>query len=140
MAGGLREESGGPAREPTGDNVAQQRPAEERTWWNRARDEVSSWFGDTSALARRQRDEAVGDHSGQGPMQDGDEDARILFDVNRALTDEATIDASRIRTAVRAGVVTLEGTVITSADRKRAEDLVLVVRGVTHVSNKLLVG
>ena len=52
--------------------------AEPRTLLDRTKDEVQSWFGDPGALARRQRDEAVGDQTGKGPALEGDEDARIL--------------------------------------------------------------
>src|SRR5665213_1802355 len=70
--------------------------AERRSWMDRARDEVTAWLGDRGALRRRQWDEAVGDHSGQGPAPVLDGDARILDDVSRHLTGDRVLDASRI--------------------------------------------
>jgi osmotically-inducible protein OsmY len=116
-----------------------QRPVEGRSWWNRASDEVSSWFGNPGALSRRQRDQAVGDHRGEGPQSDLDPDARIVDDVSKRLTEDAQINASKVEVVARAGEVTLNGTVTTSAERARAEELAAAVAGVNQVQNKLLV-
>jgi osmotically-inducible protein OsmY len=113
--------------------------AEPRSWWNRTADEVSSWFGNTDAMRRRQRDEAVGDHAGKGPNTEITADTRIVDDVSRHLTADSALDASRMEVLCSAGVVTLNGEVITAADRSHAEHLAAAVSGVTSVQNNLLV-
>jgi osmotically-inducible protein OsmY len=115
-------------------NTDQPRPLVER-----AKDEVASWFGDASAASRRQRDEAVGDHTGKGPQNDLDPDARIVADINQRLKDDADIDASRVEVASHSGAVTLNGQVTTSAQRAKAEDVAHAVAGVTQVENRLIV-
>jgi osmotically-inducible protein OsmY len=116
-----------------------QRPEEGRSWWNRASDEVSAWFGNPGALGRRQRDRAAGDHRGEGPQSDLDPDARIVDDVSKRLTEDGQINASKVEVVARAGEVTLNGTVTTAAERARAEELAAAVAGVNQVQNKLLV-
>jgi osmotically-inducible protein OsmY len=112
---------------------------ESRPLVERAKDEVASWFGDANAASRRQRDEAVGDHSGKGPQSDLDPDARIVDDISQRLRDDADIDASRVEVASHSGAVTLNGQVTTSAQRAKAEDVAHAVAGVTQVENRLLV-
>jgi len=114
-------------------------PGERRPFMTRAGDEVAAWFGNVGALGRRQRDEAVGDHSGEGPAGDNAADARLLAEVSDRLTADAKLDASRIRVVVMAGTVTLNGSVITAADRKLAEQNAAAA-GATHVVNNLIVG
>ena len=110
-----------------------------RGWLDRTTDEVSAWFGNQDALRRRQRDEAVGDHTGKGPKTSLDPDTLILEQVNQQLTVDPDLDASNVEVAVHAGVVTLDGAVITSADKRRAEYLAAAVTGVSKVRNDLLV-
>ncbi len=112
---------------------------EPRSWWNRASDEVSAWFGNPGALSRRQRDQAAGSHKGEGPQSHLDPDARIVDDVSRRLTEDDRVNASKVEVLARAGEVTLNGTVTTSAERARAEELAAAVAGVNQVQNKLLV-
>jgi osmotically-inducible protein OsmY len=114
--------------------------AEPRSWVARTTDEVKAWFGDRDALRRRQWDEAAGDHTGQGPAVEMDEDSRITAELSTALASERNLDASNIKVAVRAGVVTLDGMVRISADRTLAEAAAWKIRGVVGVRNNLFVG
>jgi osmotically-inducible protein OsmY len=114
--------------------------AEPRSWWDRTADEVAAWFGNVDAMRRRQRDEAAGDHTGQGPASGLDEDARIVDAISRRMTNDAALDASRVRVACHAGAVTLTGAVTTSADRDHAGHLAAAAPGVSEVRNDLIVG
>ena len=115
------------------------RYAERRNWMDRTTDEVASWFGNTAAMRRRQWDEASGDHTGQGPARHVDDDTRIVDELNRRLTADSQLDASNIQTSARDGVVTLDGSVTTSAGAQRAEGLAVDVKGVSQVINNLVV-
>ena len=112
---------------------------EPRPLVERAKDEVAAWFGNPEAAARRQRDEAVGDHSGQGPQSDLDEDARIVDEVSRKLTADPAVDASRIAVVAHDGVVVLSGQVLTIAHRLHAEEVAHTAAGVSQVENRLVV-
>jgi osmotically-inducible protein OsmY len=105
-----------------------------RGWWDRAGDEVASWFGDEDAARRREMD-----HSGRGPSNYTRSDDRIREDVNDNLTDDWAVDARNITATVRNGEVTLEGTVSTRLQKRRAEDCAEDVSGVKHVQNNLRV-
>ena len=107
---------------------------EERGWFERAGDEVSSWFGDEDAERRREQD-----HRGRGPTGYTRSDERIREDVNDRLTDDWRVDASKIQTTVSKGEVTLEGTVPNREQKRRAEDCVEDISGVKHVQNNLRV-
>jgi osmotically-inducible protein OsmY len=129
----------GPPPGRDADRREAHRSAEPRTWLSKASDEVAAWFGNPGALSRRQRDKAVGDHTGQGPASQLDGDARIVDDINRRLTDDPGLNASRINVVSASGAVTLNGSVSTSDERRRAEDLAGAVAGVDRVQNKLIV-
>jgi osmotically-inducible protein OsmY len=137
----------GQSHRPTPDSDAESKPpirndgvpAEPRPFLERAGDEVAAWFGNPGALSRRQRDEAVGDHSGKGPAGDSAADARLLAAVADRLTQDARLDASGIRITVISGSVTLHGSVITGADKVLAEKDAQAA-GAGHVTNNLLVG
>lgn len=107
---------------------------EDRGFWDRATDEVASWFGDEDAAQRRERD-----HRGRGPKDYIRSDERIREDANDRLTDDPRIDASNIALTVQTGEVTLNGTVDSRAEKRRAEDLVERISGVKHVQNNLRV-
>jgi osmotically-inducible protein OsmY len=109
---------------------------EERTWFDRARDEVSSWMGDRDAMHRRQAD---GEHRGRGPKGYRRSDERIRDDVNDRLTDDAWLDAQGVEVMVQDAEVTLTGTVRSREDKKRAEAIAETVSGVDHVQNNLRV-
>jgi len=109
---------------------------EERTWFDRARDEVSSWMGDRDALHRR---EADGEHRGRGPKGYRRSDERIREDIADRLTDDSWLNAENIEIAVADGDVTLSGAVRSREDKKRAEALAESVTGVGNVQNNLRV-
>lgn len=112
---------------------------EDRGWWDRASDEVASWFGDEEAQRRRQMDEQRAHRRGRGPKGYRRSDERIREDVNDRLSDDYYIDASEIEVAVESTEVTLTGTVPTRNDKRRAEDIAESVSGVSNVENRLRV-
>ena len=107
----------------------------ERGFWDRASDEVASWFGDEDAERRRVQDQ----FRGKGPRNYQRSDTRILEDVNDRLSDDPMLDASDIEVAVSKSEVTMTGTVSSRFDKRRAEDLAERVSGVSHVQNNLRV-
>lgn len=121
---------------------------EGRSFIDKARDEVSSWFSSRTEPYRDEgyRGEAYrsepgqGTHRGRGPRGYRRSDERIREDVSDRLTEDAWLDASDIEVSVQAGEVTLSGTVRQRADKRRAEDAADHVSGVTHVQNNLRVG
>lgn len=116
------------------------RPARgnDRDFWDRASDEVASWFGDDDAARRRRRDERE-DHRGRGPKGYTRSDDRIREDVSDALSDDSMVDASDISVTVSGSEVTLNGTVQNRSAKRRAEDCADNVSGVKHVQNNLRV-
>ncbi|MEE1657966.1 BON domain-containing protein [Microvirga sp. CF3062] len=111
---------------------------EERGLFERAGDEVRSWFGDDDAERRRDRDmRESGQHRGRGPKGYQRSDARILEDVNDRLTEDPHVDASEIDVRVENREVTLTGTVNSRFEKRHAEDIAESVSGVTHVQNNL---
>lgn len=114
-----------------------------RGWWDRASDEVSSWFGDEYAARRREedrrRDEAEEYYRGKGPRGYVRSDDRIREDVSDRLADNPILDASEIDVSVSGGEVTLGGTVDSRYSKRLAEDLSEDVSGVKHVQNNLRV-
>jgi len=112
----------------------------ERGWWDRASDEVASWFGDEEAERRRRYDEIQqGQHRGRGPKSYRRSDERIREDINDRLTDHAYLDASNIDVSVKDGEATLSGSVYNRRAKRLAEDVVENVSGVSHVQNNLRV-
>lgn len=105
---------------------------ERRGFFQRAGDEVASWFGDDDAARRREAD-----HRGRGPSDYTRSDERIREDINDALTHDWRLDASHVRVTVKDGEVTLEGTVDSRQDKRRAEDLADNITGAHHVQNNL---
>jgi sporulation protein YlmC with PRC-barrel domain len=81
----------------------------------------------------------TGGHRGRGPRGYKRSDDRIREDVNDRLSDHPLLDASGIDVTVNNGVVTLSGTVNDRSDKRRAEDLVLMVPGVADVLVSLTV-
>ena len=106
---------------------------QQRGFWDRASDEVSSWFGDDEARRRREMDE----HRGRGPKGYTRSDERIREDVNDRLTDDGWLDASDIEVQVSSSEVTLTGEVKSREEKRRAEDIADAVSGVKHVQNNL---
>lgn len=111
---------------------------EDRGFFERAGDEVRSWFGDEEAERRRDRDMRMGEHHrGRGPKGYQRSDQRILEDVNDRLTDDPHLDASEIEVSVSNREVTLSGTVNSRFEKRHAEDRAESVSGVSHVQNNL---
>ncbi|MFH1557053.1 MAG: BON domain-containing protein [Pseudomonadota bacterium] len=108
---------------------------QDRGLWDRASDEVSSWFGDEGAERRRREDQ----FRGRGPKNYSRSDDRVREDVSDRLTDDWQVDASEIEVNASGGEVTLTGTVSDRAQRRRAEDVAEQVSGVRHVQNNLRV-
>lgn len=139
--GGLRDEVFGArperaypgSRDHRGGHGGQGR--DERGFFERAADEVSSWFGDDDAEQRRRQDQ----HRGRGPKGYSRSDERIREDVNDRLTDDPWLDASDIEVTVTGREVTLSGEVMSREDKRRAEDIAESVSGVVHVQNNLRV-
>jgi osmotically-inducible protein OsmY len=114
------------------------RSDDDRNWFDKAGDEVQSWFGDRDAERRRRQDRMrEGDHRGRGPSGYRRSDERIREDVNDRLCDDSWLDASNIEVQVREGEVTLTGMVHDRHDKHHAEDLAERVSGVRHVQNNL---
>jgi len=82
---------------------------------------------------------AEGEHRGKGPKDYTRSDQRIQEDACDRLADDSHLDASNITVAVSKGEVTLDGTVGSRADKRRAEDCVDGCSGVRHVQNNLRV-
>ncbi|MGO4571324.1 BON domain-containing protein [Microvirga sp. 2TAF3] len=114
---------------------------DERSFFERAGDEVRSWFGDEEAERRRDMDmrRSAQYHRGRGPKGYQRSDERIREDVNDRLTDDPHIDASEIQVTVSSREVTLDGTVGSRFEKRHAEDIAEFVSGVTHVQNNLRV-
>jgi len=106
---------------------------DDRGFFERAGDEVRSWFGGDDRQGGEQR------HRGRGPRNYTRSDDRIRDDVNDRLTDDPHIDASDIEVSVSNREVTLSGHVNNRFEKRHAEDLAESVSGVTHVQNNLRV-
>jgi osmotically-inducible protein OsmY len=105
---------------------------DDRGFFERAGDEIASWFGDEDAERRREMD-----NRGRGPGNYTRSDERILEDVCDQLTEDWRVDASNIQVTVKEGEVTLDGTVDSRQAKRRAEDCVHDLSGVKHVQNNL---
>jgi osmotically-inducible protein OsmY len=134
-AGGYGSSGYGPGfgRSGYGGSYGQQQGG--RGFWDKASDEVSSWFGDDDARRRREQDE----HRGRGPKGYTRSDERITEDVNDRMTDDGWLDASDVEVQVSSGEVTLTGQVNSREEKRRAEDIAEAVSGVKHVQNNLRV-
>ena len=111
----------------------------DRGWWDRTRDEVSSWFGDDDAERRRDMDKKAGPHKGKGPKDYRRSEDRIREDVCYRLADDDMVDASDINVEIKDNEVILTGTVTSREEKRRAEDLVESVYGVQNVENRIRV-
>jgi osmotically-inducible protein OsmY len=96
-------------------------------------------MGDEEAERRRRMDYARGGHYGKGPRGYTRSDDRIREDIHDRLTDDWMLDATNITVTINGGEVTLDGTVNSREDKRRAEDLADNVSGVRHVQNNLRV-
>jgi len=135
--GGYGQRSGSGSEGWSGEGNWSRGRDNDRGFLDRASDEVSSWFGDEDAEARRRMDRERGGKFGKGPQGYSRSDDRIREDVNDRLTDDWFLDATMITVAVSDGEVTLSGTVHGREDKRRAEDVAENVSGVKHVQNNL---
>lgn len=125
----------GHATDFTGGGTATRRHRhrhEERGFFDRAGDEIASWFGDEEAERRREMD-----HRGRGPSNYIRSDERILEDACDRLTEDRGVDARKMTVTVDKGEIALDGTVNTRWEKRRAEDCVHDISGVGHVQNNL---
>ncbi len=79
------------------------------------------------------------DFRGLGPRGYQRSDERVLEDACELLRDDERIDASNIEVAVQGGELTLSGGVNSRVEKRRAEDIVAAVSGVSDVHNRLRV-
>jgi hypothetical protein len=81
-----------------------------------------------------------GPHRGKGPMNFTRSDERIREQVCELLADDDFVDATNIEVTVKAGEVTLAGTVEDRQTKRAVEDIVERASGVKDVHNQLKVG
>jgi len=115
----------------------------DRGWWDRTKDEVSSWFGnDDDERNRRRGDQqsSSSNYKGRGPKGYQRSSERIREDVCDRLSDDEWLDASNIEVQVQGDEVILTGSVNSREDKRRAEDLVESIYGVRNVENRIRVG
>lgn len=144
----------------------QQQQFGDRGFWEKTKDEVSSWFGDEEAERRREFDRRMSDmeesrrgmedygqgryartsssfsmssHRGKGPKAYRRSDDRIREDISDRLADDDRVDASEIEINVHDAEVTLTGSVDSRESKRRAEDIAEMVSGVQHVQNNIRV-
>lgn len=109
---------------------------DDRDFFDRAGDEVMSWFGDDDAARRRKMDHRE-NHRGRGPANYQRSNERLLEDACERLTHDHHVDASNINVTCADNEVTLDGTVNSRSAKRRAEDVVHNISGVNHVQNNL---
>lgn len=124
---------------PQGYNPHMEPRTEGRDILDRAGDEVLSWFGDSEAERRRERDHREGPHRGRGPRGYTRSDERITEEIHDRLSDSDWLDASDVEVTVERGEVTLGGHVESRRDKRLAEDIAEGVSGVQHCQNNLRV-
>ncbi len=112
------------------------RGGDDRGFFERAGDAVARWFGDDDGSDYGRRRE---NYRGHGPSNYTRTDERIREDASERLTDDWSVDARNIEVKVSGGEITLDGTVRTRDQKRRAEDLVEDLSGVKHVQNNLRV-
>jgi hypothetical protein len=125
-------------------NVREGRGDGGRSWWDRAKNQVASFFGDEEAERRSEWDRQnhgyrTESHRGRGPKGYKRSDDRISEEVHQRLTDDPWVDATHIDVEVKDCEVTLTGNVSDREERRRAERCVEDIWGVTHVQNNLRV-
>lgn len=122
-----------------GNNNNRNNRNDDRDWWDKASDEVSSWFGDDDAERRRRMDKQQGPHSGKGPKGYTRTDDKLKDDINERLYHDSHIDASDVDVTVENGEATLTGTVENKMAKRRIEDIIESIPGVRDVENRLKV-
>ncbi|UVI40094.1 BON domain-containing protein [Qipengyuania spongiae] len=116
------------------DRDSSYRNDSERGFFEKAGDEVASWFGDEDAERRRRMD-----HRGRGPANYQRSNEKLLEDVCERLTHDPRVDATNINVTADNNEITLDGTVTSRAAKRRAEDCAHDISGVNHVQNNLRV-
>ncbi|HVE60895.1 MAG TPA: BON domain-containing protein [Chitinophagaceae bacterium] len=113
----------------------------DRDWWDKTRDEVSSWFGDDDAERRRRSDRqhSGGGYKGKGPKDYKRSEERIKEDAYDRLSDDDMVDATNVQVQVQDNEVILSGTVNERSQKRRAEDIVESISGVANVQNNIRV-
>jgi osmotically-inducible protein OsmY len=104
------------------------------------RDNTYTRAGAWARTEDEERRRMEGPHRGKGPKGYTRSAERIREDVSDRLADDDKLDASNIAVRMEGTEVVLEGTVESKRDKRRAEDLVESVPGVTNVQNHLVVG
>lgn len=110
---------------------------EERDWWDKASDEVASWFGNDQAENRRKMDKLHGPHSGKGPKGYSRTDEKIKDEICERLYHDSFVDASDVEINVENGEVILTGTIENRDTKRRIEGIVESTPGVKDVENRL---
>ena len=133
-----------PARNMYGGDTANHGNANQggydRDWWDKTRDEVSSWFGDDDAERRRNSDRRMDtSYRGRGPKDYNRSEDRIREDVCDRLTDDSWLDATDVQVQVLGNEVLLRGNVSSREQKRRAEDVVESISGVRNVENRIRV-
>lgn len=101
-------------------------------------DQESGWRGGARSWPRPGGASASdGPYAGRGPRNYQRPDERICEDVCDTLTRHGGIDASNVVVRVDAGMVTLDGSVETRAQKGMAEDAAWAISGVRDVQNNL---
>ena len=107
---------------------------DDRGFFERAGEAIGRWFGDDDGYGRRREN-----YRGHGPAGYTRTDERIREDVSERLTEDWAVDARKIEVTVSGGEITLDGTVTSRDQKRRAEDIAENVSGVKHVQNNLRV-
>ncbi|HYD25113.1 MAG TPA: BON domain-containing protein [Croceibacterium sp.] len=108
------------------------RGGHERGFLERAGDTLAGWLGDETVPGRQ-------NYRGRGPANYSRSDERILEDACDALTEDWGVDARNIQVSVVNAELTLDGTVPSRDQKRRAEDCVEDLSGVKNVQNNLRV-
>ena len=119
-----------------GSDYYRNRGEDDRGFFEKIGDEVSSWFGGEDD---RRSDRNRQSFRGRGPRNYSRSDDRIKDDINDRLTDNDFIDASDIDVEVNNGEVILSGTVDSRYAKRMAEDISEDVSGVRNVENRIRV-
>jgi osmotically-inducible protein OsmY len=121
-----------------------QNRGEDRGWWEKAKDKVSSFFDNNDDDYNRSRGDMnrqrlMGGHRGKGPKEYQRSSERIREDIYDRLSDDDHVDATHISVQVTGNEVVLTGTVSSREEKRHAEDLVESISGVRHVENRIRV-
>ncbi len=97
----------------------------------------SAWQQQGRAMGNNSN--AAINHRGKGPKGYARSTERIKEDVYDRLSDDYQLDASNIEVEIKDNEVILKGTVTDRNSKRRAEDVVESVSGITHVENRIRV-